>query len=146
MFYDVTWTTVSRCELCRKIIVKYKHATIMRTTVVAYFKAPVPHMPAEIHKHFFHGATANSGPQPPHSRCFTIKTRHTTLGRTPLYEWSARRTNLHLTTHSTHKRQISMPPAGFEPGIPANERPSTVRPLGSVRPINTTRISTHDKQ
>ena len=26
------------------------------------------------------------------------------------------------TTHSTHKRQISMAPAGFEPAIPASER------------------------
>jgi hypothetical protein len=28
-------------------------------------------------------------------------------------------------THNTHKRQISMPPAGFEPAIPARERPQT---------------------
>jgi hypothetical protein len=30
--------------------------------------------------------------------------RYTTLGRTPLDEWSARRRDLHLTTHNTHKR------------------------------------------
>jgi hypothetical protein len=30
-----------------------------------------------------------------------------------------------LTTHNTHKRQISMPPAGFEPTTPAGERPQT---------------------
>jgi hypothetical protein len=34
--------------------------------------------------------------------------RHTTLGRTPLEEWSARRRDLCLTTHNTHKRQTSM--------------------------------------
>ena len=50
---------------------------------------------------------------------------HTTLGRTPLDEWSARRRDLYLTTHDTHKRQPSMQPAGFEPTIPANERPQT---------------------
>jgi hypothetical protein len=51
--------------------------------------------------------------------------RHTTLGRTPLNEWSARRKDLYPTTHNTHKRQISMPPAGFETTIPASERPQT---------------------
>jgi hypothetical protein len=51
--------------------------------------------------------------------------RHTTLGRTPLDEGPARCRDLYLTTHSTHKRQTSMPPAGFEPTIPASERPKT---------------------
>jgi hypothetical protein len=44
--------------------------------------------------------------------------RHTTLGRTPLDEWSARRRDLYLTIHNTHKWQTSMPPAGFEPANP----------------------------
>ena len=51
--------------------------------------------------------------------------RHTTFGRTPLEEWSARRRNLYLTTHNTHNRQTSMSPAGFEPTISAGERPQT---------------------
>ena len=29
------------------------------------------------------------------------------------------------STHNTHKRQTSMPPAGFKPTIPASERPQT---------------------
>jgi len=29
-------------------------------------------------------------------------------------EWSARRRDLYLTTHNTHKRQTYKPPAGFE--------------------------------
>jgi hypothetical protein len=49
----------------------------------------------------------------------------TTHGRTSLDEWSARRRDLYLTTHSTHKRQTAMPPAGFEPTIRASERPNT---------------------
>jgi len=49
----------------------------------------------------------------------------TTLGRTPLDEWSARRRDPYLITHNTHKRQISMHPAGFEPAIPTSERPQT---------------------
>jgi len=40
----------------------------------------------------------------------------------PLNEWSARRRDLYLTTHNTHKKQTSMPPAGFEPTISADER------------------------
>jgi len=51
------------------------------------------------------GATAPSGPGPPHYRGFTITLRHTTRCRTPLDEWSARRRNLYLTTHNTYKRQ-----------------------------------------
>ena len=46
---------------------------------------------------------------------------HTTLGRTPLDEWSALRRDLYLTTHNTHKKQISMSPAGFEPANPESE-------------------------
>jgi hypothetical protein len=66
-----------------------------------------------------------SGPRPPHYRGFTITLRHTTLGRTPLGEWSTRSTDLYLTKHHTHKRQTSMTPAGFEPTIPASERSQT---------------------
>jgi hypothetical protein len=73
---------------------------------------------------FYHDTTAPNGPRP-HYRGFMITLRHTTLGRTPLDEWSARRTNLYLTIHNTHKRQTSIPPAGFEPTIPAIERPQT---------------------
>jgi hypothetical protein len=48
-------------------------------------------------------------------RCwgFTITLRHTTVGRTPLDEWSARRRDLYLTTHNTHRRQTSMLQGGF---------------------------------
>jgi len=45
---------------------------------------------------------------------FLDHTRHTTVSRTPLDEWSARRRDLYLTTHDTHNRQTSMPPVGFE--------------------------------
>ena len=49
----------------------------------------------------------------------------TALSRTFLDEWSARHRNLYLTTHNTHNRQTSIPPAVFEPAIPANKRPQT---------------------
>jgi len=74
--------------------------------------------------YFFHNATASSGPEP-HFRDFKVTLRHTTLSRTPLDEWSGRRTDLYLTTHNTHKTQTSLTPAGFEPAIPASERPQT---------------------
>ena len=51
--------------------------------------------------------------------------RRTTVGRTPLDEWSVRRRNLYLTTHNTHNRQTSMPPVEFEPTISEGERPQT---------------------
>ena len=55
--------------------------------------------------------------------------RRTTVGRTPLDEWSSRRRDLYLTTHDTHNRQISMPPVGFDPTISAGERPEAARLL-----------------
>jgi hypothetical protein len=59
--------------------------------------------------------------------------RHTVLGRTLLHEGSARCRDLYLTTHNTHKGQISMFPAGFEPAIPASERLQTY----NLDPVNT---------
>ena len=57
--------------------------------------------------------------------------RRSTVGRTPLDEWSARRRDLYLTTHDTHSRQISMPPVGFEPKVSAGERPAAAHLLKS---------------
>ena len=51
--------------------------------------------------------------------------RRTTVGRTPLDEWSALRRDLCLTTHNTHNRQTFMPPVEFEPTISVGERPQT---------------------
>jgi len=50
---------------------------------------------------------------------------HTALGRTPLDERSARRTDLYPKRHKTVKTQTSIPPAGFEPAIRASERTQT---------------------
>ena len=51
--------------------------------------------------------------------------RRTTVGMTPLDEWSACRRDLYLTTHNTQMRKTSMPPVRFEPTISAGERPQT---------------------
>jgi hypothetical protein len=73
---------------------------------------------------FFCGTSAPSESGPPHYRGFTITLRHTTLGRTPMDEWSAWRRDLYPTTHNS--------PAAFEPAITASERLPTARPLGSA--------------
>jgi len=70
---------------------------------------------------------------PSHCRCrqlllhlITLSDTHThTQSRTPLDEWSARRRDLCLTTRNIHQRQTSMLPTGFEPALPASERPQT---------------------
>ena len=72
---------------------------------------------------FSHFTTAPSGPRPLRCRGLTITLRLTTVGRTPLHEWSARRSYLYLPTHNSPWSQTSMSPAGFEPAIPASERP-----------------------
>jgi len=41
------------------------------------------------------------------------------LGMTPLYEWSARRRDLYLTTHNTHNTQTSTPPCGIRTHNPS---------------------------
>jgi hypothetical protein len=75
---------------------------------------------------FSNGSTAPWGPRPPQfSRLHNHTFRHTTVGRTPLDEGPARRRDVYMTTHNTHKRQTSMPPAVFEPTILVSERPQT---------------------
>jgi hypothetical protein len=76
---------------------------------------------------FSNGSTAPWGPRPPRFLRLYDHTvfRHTTLGRTPLDEGPARRRDLYLTSHNTHKRQTSMPPVGFKPTILVSERPQT---------------------
>jgi len=81
----------------------------------------------------------HNSPQWARASSFTMFLDHTqrctTVGRTPLDEWSARRRDLYLTTHNTHNRQTSIPPVGFEPTISAGERP-----LG---PASVTEYQTH---
>ena len=54
-------------------------------------------------------------------RGFTITLRHTTLCRTSLEEWSARRRDLYLTTHDTQTRHTFTSSAVFEPTIPVSK-------------------------
>jgi hypothetical protein len=68
---------------------------------------------------------SHSGSRPPHCSGFEITLRHTALGRTPLDEWSARRREVYVTSNNTHKKQATVPPAGFEPTVPPRERLQT---------------------
>ena len=58
-------------------------------------------------------------------RPITLKDTRTFSGMTPLDERSARRRDVYLTKHNIYKIHSSMPLAGFEPAIPASERPQT---------------------
>jgi hypothetical protein len=51
------------------------------------------------------------------------KQRRTTVGGTPLDEWSAHHWNLYPKTHNTHNRPTSVLPVVFKPTISAGERP-----------------------
>jgi len=51
--------------------------------------------------------------------------RRTTVSRTPMDEWLARRRDLYLTTHDTRNRETSMPLAGTELTNSAGERLQT---------------------
>jgi hypothetical protein len=101
------------CDGTRKQAVGCKEAL----TVLCWKSPPPPPSP--------HDAPIPSGPGRLRYRYFTIILRHTTVGRTSLDEWSARRRDLYLTTHNTHKRLTSMPPSGFESAISASERRQT---------------------
>jgi hypothetical protein len=69
------------------------------------------------------------------------------VGRTPLDEGPARRRDLYLTTHNTHKRETSMPPMGFELPILVSERPKThaLDRAATVMPVSYTEYNSQDK-
>ena len=105
---------------------------------------------------FFCGGTAQRWPGLPLSWGFSIISQwHTTVGRTHLDEWLARRWDLYRTRHNNHKKQTSMhfipacfcimvvphfvfcfslqhttqtsvPLARFEPATPASDRPQAL--------------------
>ena len=62
---------------------------------------------------YIHCVTAPSWPVPPHFLGFMITLRHTTLGRTLLNKWAARRRDFYVTALNTHKRQDVHAPGGI---------------------------------
>jgi len=78
--------------------------------------------------------------RPLHFRGFMISLRHTILGRIPLDECSAQHGDLCDNTQHSRETDIhAPPPAGFEPTIPASERPQT-HALDCVTTENNTKI------
>jgi hypothetical protein len=53
--------------------------------------------------------------------------RRTTVGRTHVDEWSARRRDLYLTTNNTHNTQTSMSPVGFKTHILSSRAAADLR-------------------
>jgi hypothetical protein len=53
---------------------------------------------------FFYGATTPSGAVPPHYQGFMLTLIHTTLGRTPMNEWTVQHREIY-SIHDNHKRQ-----------------------------------------
>jgi hypothetical protein len=78
---------------------------------------------------FFCGAGTKRGSWPPHSRGFLDHTqRRTTVGRTPLDEWSARRRDLYLTTHTLTTDIHPCPPPPRWDSNPRSQQASGLRP------------------
>ena len=81
-------------------------------------------------KHFSHlsfpGATAHRGPGPPHSGSFWIT--HNDIPRSVGLLCRRDRPVPEICTwqHNTHKRQTSMPPAGFESAVTESDRRPTL--------------------
>jgi len=87
------------------------------------------HFISEFSSFSFHGSTAVLGLDRLIVEVFTPHSvRHTTLGRIPLDERSARRRELYLTTHNTHKKQITIPPVGLEFSFPSKQAAADRRP------------------
>jgi hypothetical protein len=80
-----------------------------------------------VHIFFPGGTTVPSGPGPSQCRAVANTLRHTTVGRTPLDEWSARRRDRYLTKINIHKRQTSMPPGGIRTHNPSKRSAANLR-------------------
>jgi len=76
---------------------------------------------------FLNRSTARSGPGPPQVWGFTLTIRHTAIGRTRLYERSAWRRNLYLTTLNTHNRKTSVPRGNSNPQPQQTRDPAATR-------------------
>jgi hypothetical protein len=80
-----------------------------------------------------HGPTAPNEPKPPHYRQFAITLRHTTVGRTPLDEWAARRRELwQHTTLATDRHPCCRRDSNAQPQQASGRRvtPYAARPQG----------------
>jgi hypothetical protein len=85
----------------------------------------------------FHGFRAPSGSGPPHYRVFTITLRLTTLGRTPLDNWSAHRRETQQSKDTAIQCSRRDPNPQSQQASGRRPPPSTVQPLESAEKPNT---------
>jgi hypothetical protein len=81
---------------------------------------------------FYHCATAPLGQG---LLIFEDSWSHSDTTHSVALFWTSDQTKADLTTHKTHKRQISMPPAGFKPTIPASEQNGTFEIKCKLTPL-----------
>jgi hypothetical protein len=108
-FKGTGWQSEETCYLCQNTDQQRAVVNTVMNFQVAF--------------HFSNGATAPGGPGPPHYRGFTITLRHTPHSVRLL--WTGDQPDAETSTwqHTTLTRNTSMPQAGFEPAIPASQRP-----------------------
>jgi hypothetical protein len=108
--YYATTELETSCLTCiyaisEKLLREFSWNLILKSNTKRRDKGKV--VPVHAKKIVFSWVDSPSGPMPPLWGS-SITLRHTTLGRTHLDEWSARRGD-YLTIHNTHKRQTSIP-------------------------------------
>ena len=92
------------------------------------------------------GATALLGTRPPHCRSFGITLRHTRLGTTPRYEWSAHCWDLYMTTLKTHNRQTSMSHGVIRTRNPSKRAATGIAAVHYINEWNTITIEINYRQ
>ena len=105
-------------------------STKLHTHQCIYIPSTPNNLTAEIFSKYdtlFSCTKSPSGPRPPCYRGLTITLRHTTVGRTPLDEWSFRRRDFYLTAHNSHNKQTSMLPSGIRPHNPSKRAATELR-------------------
>jgi hypothetical protein len=112
-----TWNSSRPINLCSSSLV-YTDSNRKSTICTGVF----------LFSFFLPWRTSLNGPRLPHCRGFIITLRHTTLGRTPLDELTARRRDLYFTTHNTRNRQAGIHVPGW---IRTSKRAATVPRLRS---------------
>jgi hypothetical protein len=115
------------------VLTKVSEQFSLNVVYVAYHWWPPQHYYIQVYNYisiyfmyvciFLHGSIALVG-QGLLGDVRSTDTRHSACS-TLFDDWSTRRRDVNLTTHSAHKGRTGMPPAEFEPTIPEGEQPQT---------------------
>jgi len=107
--------TIPFCLTTDSMSLKKKKKTFLNSIILFKMRSPIF---VKCTYYSPHGATNPCGPGS-QRRGFTITLSHTTLGRTRLDEWWARRRDLYLPTHNIHQKETSMSPGGIRTRNPS---------------------------